>query len=159
MVAVATDRLRDRQSAFLTIDPSTGRLARPLGRSFQTFGRRITTFASLGACPTTAGAEGQRPDPGRVSASALLRRRVPLRVRSSEAGQITVSLRVAGRSAGFGFATRDTPGDFTPHELPGLRPRPPRVRDAVGGRVQIVVGISDFKDNHRRVVRTVRLIR
>jgi hypothetical protein len=27
------------------------------------------------------------------------------------------------------------------------------------GRVQIVVGISDFKDNRRGVVRTVRLIR
>ena len=160
VVAVAADRLRDRQSAFLAIDPSTGRLARPLGRSFQTFGRRITTFASLGSVPDDKRAPKVSVRvPKRVSASALFRRRVPLRVHSSEAGQITVSLRVAGKSAGFGFATRDTPGAFslTNFEVSG-RDRD-RVRSGVGGRVQIVVGISDFKDNRRRVVRTVRLIR
>jgi len=134
VVAVVTDRLRDRQSAFLTVDPATGRLARPLGRSFQTFGRRITTFASLGSVPDDERAPKVSVRvPKRVSASALLRRRVPLRVRSSEAGQITVSLRVAGKSAGFGFATRDTPGAFslTNFEVSG------RDRDRVRGSVRL----------------------
>jgi hypothetical protein len=160
VVAVATERQRDRQSVFLTIDVATGRFAPPVGRAFQAFGRRLTTFAALG----TVADDHRAPRisvrlPSRVSARAVLDRRLPLRVRSDEAAQVTVSLRIGGRAAGFGFATRDTPGRFelTNFDLVGRERR--RLRAGIGRRAQVVVGVNDPKGNRRRVVRTVRIIR
>jgi hypothetical protein len=160
VVTVVTDRQRDRQSAFLIIDSSTGRFAPPLGRAFQAFGRRITTFAALGEVPADHAKPKVRVTvPRRLSARALVDHEMPVRVRSSEAGQVTVSLRIGSRSAGFGFATRDTPGAFalTNFGLTGGERR--RVRGAIGKRAQVVVGVNDLKRNRRRVVRTVRIIR
>jgi hypothetical protein len=160
VVAVVTDRQRDRQSALLTIDPATGRFAPPRGRGFQGFGRRLTTFASLGAVPDDRTAPKVRVgNPRRLSVRALLDHRVVLTVRSSEAGQCTTSLRIAGKSIGFGFATRDTPGEMRVTNFAFTRKERRRLRADVGRRAQLVIGISDFKDNRRRVVRTVRLIR
>jgi hypothetical protein len=80
-------------------------------------------------------------------------------VRSNEAGQITMSLRVHGKSAGFGFATRDTPGAFDVTNFGAVGKERDRLRSAVGHRVQVSIGASDLKRNHVRVVRTVRLTR
>ena len=51
VVAVLTDRQRDRQSALLTIDSATGRFAPPRALGFQGFARRLTTFTSVGSVP------------------------------------------------------------------------------------------------------------
>ena len=85
--------------------------------------------------------------------------RAALKVRSNEAGQITMSLRVNGKSAGFGFATRDTPGAFEFTNFGTVGKERDRLRAGVGKRVRVVVGVSDFKRNHARIVRTVRLTR
>jgi hypothetical protein len=160
VVAVATDRQRDRQSVFLTIDVATGRFAPPLGRAFQAFGRRITTFAALGEVADDHAAPRLRVSlPRRLSARALLDRRLPLRARSDEAGQLTVSLRIGGRAAGFGFSTRDTPGRFQLANFDLTARERRRVRAGVGRRAQVVVGVNDLKGNRRRVVRTVRITR
>jgi Domain of unknown function (DUF4394) len=160
VVAVDANRRRDRQSVFLTIDPATGRFAPPLGRAVQSFGRRLTTFADLGQVPDDRTAPRIRVKlPRRLSARALLRHRIPLRVRSSEAGQVTVSLRVAGKSAGFGFDTRDTPGEFGFENFRVVGKERTLLRGGVGGRVQVVIRATDFKRKHTRVVRTVRLAR
>ncbi len=61
VVAVLTDRQRDRQSALLTIDSATGRFAPPRALGFQSFARRLTTFTSVGSVPDDhTRAEGQR---------------------------------------------------------------------------------------------------
>ena len=160
VVAVITDRQRDRQSAFLTIDPATGRYATPRGREVQAFGRRLVTFTSIGTVPDDHTAPKVRvTGPRRVSVRALIDHRVPLAVRTSEAGQLTVSLRIAGRSVGFGFATRDSPGVFGAGSFFATSKERRRLRAHVGRRAQVVVGINDLKGNRRRVVRTVRLTR
>ena len=160
VVAVLTDRQRDRQSALLIIDAATGRFAPPAARAFQSFGRRLTSFTAIGAV---------RPDhtkpkirvrvPRRMSVAGLLDHRLPLRVRSNEAGQVTVSLRVGGKSSGFGFATRDTPGAFAFTNFGVVGRERARLRNGVGKRAQVSIGVNDLKGNRRRVVRTVRLIR
>jgi hypothetical protein len=160
VIAVAAGRLRDRQSVFLTIDPATGNFAPPLSRAFQAFGRRITTFADLGAVPDDHVAPSVRVTvPKRLSVRALLDHRIAVRVRSREAGQATVSLRVGGRSSGFGFSTRDTPGAFRFDGFGVVGKERKRLRSGVGGRAQVVIGVSDLKGNHRRIHRTVRLTR
>ena len=73
---------------------------------------------------------------------------------------MTVSLRIRGDRAGFGFATRDTPGTLSLTNFVFTLKERRRVRADVGpapagGRS----AISDFKGNRRTVVRTVRLTR
>jgi Domain of unknown function (DUF4394) len=160
VLAVLTDKQRDRQSAFLVIDSATGRFAAPLGRAFSSFGRRISAFAALGEVP-----DDRRKPKARIGlrstvrASVLFNRQIPLLVRSDEAGQVTVSLRVRGRAAGFGFATRDTPGLFQFTNFQLTRREIGRILRGIGGRAQVVIGVNDLKGNRRRVVRTVRLTR
>ncbi len=158
VVAVLSDRQRDRQSAFLTIDPATGRFAAPRALGFRSFGRRLTTFTSVGEVPDDHKAPKVRVSTlRRISVRALIDHRVPLKVRSSEAGQVTASLRIGGRSIGFGFDSRDTPGTFEVSNF-GLTSRERRrIRADVGRRVRVVIGVSDDNGNRRRVVRTVRL--
>jgi len=160
VVAVATDRQRDRQSVFLTIDSATGRFAAPRALAFQSFGRRMVTLTSVGSVPDDHTApKVSVKAPRRISVRALLDHRVPLKVRSNEGGQATASLRIAGRGIGFGFATRDTPGVFTVTNF-DFRPKERRrLRADIGRRVQVVININDFKNNRRRVIRTVRLTR
>ena len=158
VVAVATGRERDRQSALLAIDPSTGQRAGPLSRSLRFFGRRLATFAALG---------GARPDrtpprarvslPRRISARALLAGRLPLRVRTDEAAQVTVSIAVGGGPAAFTFETRDTPGLLRFTHL-GLTARErARIQRGVGRRLRITLGLNDLKGNRRTLVRSARL--
>ena len=97
--------------------------------------------------------------PRRISLRALFDHRVALKVRSNEAGQITMSVRVNGKSAGFGFATRDTPGVFDVTNFGAVGKERGRLRSAVGHHVRVSIGASDLKRNHVRVVRTVRLTR
>jgi hypothetical protein len=160
VVAVVTDRQRDRQSALLTIDSATGRFAPPRGLGFQSFARRLTTFTSVGSVPDDHAAPKVRVTaPRLISVRALLDHRVPIKVRSSEAGQATISLRIAGHSIGFGFATRDTPGVMSVTNFGFTAKERRRVRADIGRRAQVSVGISDLKGNRRRVIRTVRLTR
>jgi hypothetical protein len=160
VIGVAADRQRDRQSVFLRIDPTTGRYAPPTALAFQAFGRRITTFADLGPVPDDHKAPKLHVTvPRRISLRALFDHRVALKVRSNEAGQITMSVRVNGKSAGFGFATRDTPGVFDVTNFGAVGKERGRLRSAVGGHVRVSIGASDLKHNHVRVVRTVRLTR
>ena len=160
VVAVLADRRRDRQSALLIIDPATGRFAPPAALAFQSFGRRLTTFTAIGAVARDRTKPAIRVRvPRRMSVPALLHHRLPLRVRSNEAGQVTVSLRVGGKSSGFGFATRDTPGAFAFSSFDVVGRERRRLRQAVGKRAQVSIGVSDLKGNRRRVVRTVRLTR
>jgi uncharacterized protein DUF4394 len=160
VVAVATDRQRDRQSILLAVNPSTGNRVGSLSRSLQFFGRRLTTFAALGpAVPDRTRPRVHVTLPKRISASALLDRRLPLLVRSNEAGQVTASMEVGGKLAGFTFETRDTPGVFRfTHFALAKRDRR-RIRAGVGHHLRLSIGISDFKGNHRRVVRTALLTR
>ncbi len=158
VIAVAADRKRDRQSALLIVDPSTGAPAPPRALAFQTFGRRLDTFAALGAVPDDhTPPRVQVSLPKVISARALVGNRLPLHVRSSEAGQVTASLRVAGVRVGFGFATRDTPGVFTFDAFLLGRRDAARVRRSVGRSVQIIVGVNDLKGNRRSVVRSARI--
>jgi hypothetical protein len=160
VVAVLTDRQRDRQSALLIIDPATGRFAPPTALAFQAFGRRLTTFTAIGAVARDRTKPTIRVRvPRRLSLAALLDHRLPVQVRSSEAGQVTVSLRVGGKSSGFGFATRDTPGAFALTNFDVVGRERARLRHGVGGRVQVSIGVSDLKGNRRRIIRTVRLTR
>jgi hypothetical protein len=160
VVAVATDRQRDRQSLMLAVNPSTGNRAGSLSRSLQFFGRRLTTFAALGpAVPDRAAPRAHVTLPRRISVAALLDHRLPLLVRSNEAGQVTASMQVGGKQAGFTFETRDTPGvfRFTHFALDKRDQR--RIRAGVGHRLRLRIGINDLKGNHRRVVRTALLTR
>jgi hypothetical protein len=158
VVVVVTDRRRDRQSALLVINTASGRFAPPLGRAFQAFGRRLTTFASLGGVP----ADRTKPTirvrlPRRVSARGLIERVLPLRVRSDEAAQVTVSISVGGRPALFTFETRDTPGTFRYTHFALTRREQRRVRAGVGRRIRLTISVNDLKGNRRTVVRTARL--
>jgi hypothetical protein len=160
VVAVMPDRQRDRQSAFLAIDTATGRFAPPAGLAFQSFGRRLQTFAYLGTVPDDRTPPRVRVRvPRRLSVRALLEHRLPLRVRSDEAAQVTVSLRLAAGTAGFGFVTRDTPGVFELARFDVVGRERRRLRAAVGRRGRVVVVVNDLKGNRRRLVRTVRLTR
>lgn len=127
-------------------------------RSVQFFGRRLSTFAALGTVrddrrPPRVGIELPR----RVSARALIDRRLPLRVRSDEAAQVTVGMQVAGRSAGFTFDTRDTPGLFRFTQYALTEHDRTRIRHAVGGRIRFRLGVNDLKGNRRTLIRTARL--
>jgi hypothetical protein len=160
VVAVASARLRDRQSVLTMIDPSTGERAGPLSRSVQFFGRRIATFAALGRV-----ARDRTPPhlqvavPRRIRASTLFNRRIPVVARTKEAAQVTVSLRVAGREAGFTFETRDTPGHFLFRTFSLTKAEIGRILRGIGGPVRVVFRANDLKGNHRTVVRTARLTR
>jgi Domain of unknown function (DUF4394) len=160
VVAVVTDRRRDRQSALLAIDPATGRFAPPKALAFQSFGRRLTTFTSVGTVADDHTAPNVRVAKlRRISVRALIDHRVPVKLRSSEGGQMTVSLRIGGNSIGFGFGTRDTPGVFSVTNFGFNQEERRRVRGDIGRRAQLVLGVNDLKGNRRRVVRTVRLTR
>lgn len=160
VVAVAADRQRDRQSVFLVSDPSTGKLRPPLRFSVQIFGRRITTFTAIGSVRAdSTGPRARVGTPQRISARVLLRNRIPLLVRSSEAGQVTVSLSVGGERVGFAFANRDTPGLFQFDTFGLGRGEAAIVRRHIGRTVRIVVGVNDLKGNRRTFVRTARLAR
>jgi hypothetical protein len=160
LVAVATELQRDRQSVLTLINPSTGSRAGPVSRSVRFFGRRLTTFAALGAARLDRTPPRLRATlPRRISAAALLDRRLPLLVRSDEAGQVTASLHVAGGPAGFTFETRDTPGRFRFTHFALSRRDKRRIRQGVGRRIRIRIGLNDLKGNRRTVVRTARLTR
>jgi hypothetical protein len=161
VIAVATEMTRDRQSVLTVIDPSTGNRAGIINRSVQFFGRRISAFAALGQV-----AADRRPPrgrivlPRRVSARALLARRLlPLRVNANEAAQVTASMEIRGRPAGFAFETRDTPGRFRFTHYAFDRRESAAIRGGVGARVRFRISVNDLKGNFRRVVRTARLIR
>jgi hypothetical protein len=161
VIAVATEVTRDRQSVLTVIDPSTGERAGVANRSVQFFGRRIAACTALGqVAPDRTPARARIALPRQVSARALLRRRVlPLRVISNEAGQVTASMEVRGRSAGFTFETRDTPGRFHFTHFTFSRREKATIRGGVGARLRLRISVNDLKGNHRRVLRTVRLIR
>jgi hypothetical protein len=152
---------RDRQSVLTVINPSTGNRAGPVNRSVQFFGRRITAFTALGQVPPDRKPPRTRILlPLRVSVRALLSRRIlPLRVDTNEAGQVTASMQVRGRSAGFTFETRDTPGRFHFTHFAFNQREKARIRAAVGARLRLRIAVNDLKGNDRRVVRTVRLTR
>jgi hypothetical protein len=160
VVAVDTERRRDRQSVMTAIDPSTGERAGPLSRSIQFFGRRIETFAALGSVRADRTPPRVRVGvPRRIRAATLLNRRLPVLARTNEAAQVTASLRVRGRAAGFAFETRDTPGLFQFEPFLLTRREIGRILRGIGGRVRVVVRVNDLKGNHRTVVRTARLTR
>ena len=158
-VAVAAERLRDRQSILTVVDPSTGARA---GRepTVQFFGRRITTFAALGAVRADRRLSPFRVRvPRRISARDLLDRKLPVRARLGEAGQLTISLEVAGRPAGFAFETRDTPGDFrVRYYQPSARERR-NILAGVGRRLRLRISLNDLKGNRQASIRVVRLVR
>jgi hypothetical protein len=160
VVAVATDRRRDRQSIMLVVNPSTGNRVGSLSRSLQFFGRRMTTIAALGpAAPDHRAPRIHVTLPKRLSVAALLDRRLPLLVRSDKAGQVTASMQVGGKLSGFTFETRDTPGVFRfTHFALDKRDRR-RIRAGIGHHLRLRIGVNDLKGNHRRVVRTALLTR
>jgi hypothetical protein len=160
MIAVATEQQRDRQSVFTVINPSTGNRAGTISRSVQFFGRRIGAFTALGqVAPDRTPARVRIVLPRRISARALLDRELPLRVDTNEAAQVTVGMQVRGRSAGFTFETRDTPGrvHFTHFAL--TKREQARIRAGAGARLRLRISVNDLKGNFRRTVRTVRLTR
>ena len=161
VVAVATQVTRDRQSVLTVIDPSTGGRAGVISRSVQFFGRRISALTALGqVAPDRTPPRTRILLPRRVSARALLNRRsLPLRVDANEAAQVTASMQVRGRAAGFTFETRDTPGRFHFTHFAFSRREKAAIRGGVGARLRFRIGINDLKGNLRRTVRTVRLIR
>jgi hypothetical protein len=161
MIAVATEMQRDRQSVLTVINPSTGNRAGVISRSVQFFGRRIGAFTALGQVAADRTPPRARILlPLRVSARALLgRRELPLRVNTNEAAQVTVGMEVRGRSAGFTFETRDTPGRFHFTHFALSRRDKARIRAGAGARLRLRISVNDLKGNYRRVVRTVRLTR
>ena len=161
VIAVATELQRVRQSILTVIDPSTGNRAAVSARGIHFFGRRIDAFTALGqVAPDRTPPRARIRLPLRVSARVLLNQRLlPLRVDSNEAGQVTVAMQVRGRSAGFTFDTRDTPGRYRFTHFAVNQRDKARIRAAVGARLRLRISVSDFKGNSRRVVRTVRLIR
>ena len=161
LIAVATEMTRDRQSVLTVINPSTGSRAGVINRSVQFFGRRIGAFTALGQVAADRTPPRTRIlVPLRVSARTLLSHRLlPLRVNSNEAGQVTASMEVRGRSAGFTFETRDTPGRFRFTHFAFNQREKARIRAGAGARLRLRISVSDLKGNYRRVVRTVRLTR
>jgi hypothetical protein len=159
VIAVATELQRDRQSVMVVVDPSTGDRAGVISRSVQFFGRRISAFTALGqVAPDRTPARARIVVPRRVSARALLgRRELPLRVDTNEAAQVTVGMQVRGRSAGFTFETRDTPGRFRFTHFALSRRDKARIRAGAGARLRLRISVNDLKSNIRRTVRTVRL--
>lgn len=161
VIAVATEFQRDRQSVLTVIDPSTGNRAGTISRSVQFFGRRIDAFTALGRVATDRTPPRVRiVVPRVVSVRALLSgRELPLRVDSSEAAQATVGMQVRGRSVGFTFETRDTPGRLRFTHFALSRRDKARIRAGAGARLRLRITVNDLKANDRRTVRTVRLIR
>lgn len=163
VVAVLSDRRRFRQSTLFTLDPATGKLDTVNDRYLRLrfFGRRLTTFASLGHVPDDRTAPRVRVSVrSRVSVAGLLRGLLPVRVRVSEGGFMTIRVRVGGRFVGNGFGTRDTPGTVPVREFSvNGKDRRADLRRAVGKRARLHVYFSDRKGNRRRVDRTVRLTR
>jgi len=161
VIAVATEMTRDRQSVMTVINPSTGGRGGVASRSVQFFGRRISAFTALGqVAPDRTPPRSRIVLPRQISARALLgQRSLPLRVDANEAAQVTASMEVRGRSAGFTFETRDTPGRFRFTHFAFTRRERAAIRGGVGARLRFRIGINDLKGNLRRTVRTVRLIR
>jgi hypothetical protein len=159
VLAVATEFQRDRQSVLTVVDPTTGGPARGSARSVPFFGRRIDTFTALGpVARDRTPARARFRVPRKVSVRALLRRRVlPVEVDSSEAGQVTLGMQVRGRSVGFTFDTRDTPGRFRFTDFVFSQRFKARIRAGVGARLRLRIRVNDLKGNDRRVIRTVRL--
>jgi hypothetical protein len=160
-VGLGGGNLRHRQSILVLIDPATGALVGGQRPRVFFFSRRLTTFASLGrvAADRTPPRATVR-FPGTMSVRSLLARGLPVRVRTNEAAQVTASLRLGGRSLGFGFVTRDTPGVVDLHEGVVLRAGDRAVlRRSVGRRVRILVGVNDLKGNARRFAATALLTR
>jgi hypothetical protein len=163
VLAVASDRARVRQSVLVRFDPDT---AAPIGgaqRSIEYMSRRLDAFASLGSAPADRAAPRASARLARtVSARRLLARsglRFPLSVRCSEACQVTVSLRLRSGRAGFGLASRDTPGAVSPQYFFVQGAERTRVRRGVGERIRVVIGVNDFKGNRRGITRSIRLVR
>ena len=138
VVAVAADRLRDRQSAFLTIDPSTGGSHARSAAASRRSGAASRRSRRWGACPTTSvrrrSASGSRSACPRAPCSGA---GVPLQ-RALERGR--ADHRVAARGGQVGrLRVRDArhAGRLQSHELRGLRPRP-RSRAQRGRRARAV---------------------
>jgi hypothetical protein len=153
--------LNRRQSILMPIDLATGTVVGGERPRIFFFARRLKTFASLGHV-----AEDRTPPlatirlPRTISVRALLTRGLPGWVRSSEAAQVSASMRLGGRQLGFGFATRDTPGIVKLRHALVLRAGDRAVlRRSVGRRVRILVGMNDLKGNTRNVAATARLTR
>ena len=160
VLAVLSDRQRTRQSVLVRFDPATGRPFPSARRSGEFLSRRIDSFTSIGTVPAdrTAPRISARL-PRTVSARRVLARRLPVVLRCTEACQVTVSLRIGGQRAGFGFASRDTPGTVSVPNFFVQGAERARVRAGVGSQARLVIGVSDFKRNRRSITRTVRLER
>lgn len=160
LLAVLSDRQRERQSAMVVLDPAAGMLIGGITRGFKYLGRRLDTFTSLGTVPDDRTAPQARVTLARtISARTLLANRLPMRVHTSEAAQVVVSLRVRGQGIGFNFSTRDTPGTLSFPNFQLTARDKTRVRRAIGARIRIVIGVNDLKGNRRSLVRTARLVR
>lgn len=163
VLAVLSDRRRFRQSSLFTLDPTTGKLdlVRDRFLRLRFFGRRLTTFASLGSVPDDRTAPRARVTVrSRMSVRGLLHRFLPVRVTVSEGAFVTVRLNLGRRFVGQAFGSRDTPGTVRLHEFRVTgKERRDRLRRAVGGRARLHVFVTDRKGNRRQVSRTIRLTR
>ena len=159
LVAAISDLGRVRQSALFDVDTQTPRLQ----YSGHVFLRRVVGVAALRLVPEDrAPMRAQIDVPRRISVRRLAGRGIlPVSVRTSEAGQILISLRVRDRTGvrrvGFAVATRDTPGRTPFQRLHTSRSDRRVLRRSVGRRVKLVIRLDDFKRNSRTVVRHVRL--
>jgi hypothetical protein len=82
-----------------------------------------------------------------------------LRVRSDEAAQGVLSLRVRRRPVGFNTGGRDTPGVMPRISLFFNDRDRARLRRSVGEQIQLVISANDYKGNGRTVIRQARLVR
>ena len=161
LVGALSDEGRTRQSRMITFDAAGTALTR--GRGY--FFRRIVTLAALREVREDRTPPRARITlPPRVSVRTLLREgRVPLSVRTPEAFQLIVSLRVdtptGVRRVGGSLTSRDTPGALRPASL-FLNASERRVlRRAAGDRIRVVVSVNDLAGNGRSVIRQTRLAR
>jgi hypothetical protein len=151
-------RGRVRQSQLLSVDLATGQVR----EATSYFLRRIDAIAALGEVaddrtpPRTSITVPRRMSVRRLAANG----RLPITVRSNEAGQAIFSLRVGEDDRiGFGFTSRDTPGAFQQISLfVNARDRT-LLRRSVGRRARLVITVNDFAGNGRSVIRPTRLVR
>lgn len=161
VLGVAGGNLRRRQSLLVGLDPVTGAVAGGTRPRIEFFGRRLDTFAALGrVAEDSTAARATVRLPRTLSVRRLLSSGLPLTVTSSEAAQVTASVRLGPRSVGFGFLNRDIPGRFAfGKEIFFGRTDRAALRRSVGRRVRVLIGVNDLKGNRRRLEATARLTR
>ena len=160
VLGAAGGSARLRQSLMKVIDPATRAVAGGRRGTTFYFRRRVGAFAALGRV-----ADDRTPPrvslflARTISVRTLLAGNIPVSLRSDEAAQVTVSLRLRDE-VGFGSTERDTPGllAFDDSVLVSARGRA-ALRHAVGRRVRVLLRVSDLKGNTRRLARSARLTR